>query len=434
MTHIKSLKARQILDSRGNPTVEVDMHLSDGSMFRSAVPSGASTGSREAVELRDQDPKHFQGKGVLRAVANVNDLLVKRLNGMNPSNQREIDEHLIEIDGSPNKSALGANALLGISMATTRAGAHLAKLPLYEYIGRVLFSNESMILPTPMFNILNGGVHADSSLDFQEFMIAPVGASSVTQAVEMGAEIYQTLKTILKKKGYLTAVGDEGGFAPALRANDEAIELILEATTKCGFKPKTDVAIALDPAASEFFENGVYHFKKSDGRKIDSAEMIAYWSKWIADYPILSLEDGIAETDDAGWKLITKELGTKVQLVGDDNFVTNPEIIRKAIADGIANASLIKLNQIGTVSETVDAIEISKHAGYGTVISHRSGETSDDFISDLAVGSNARQMKTGAPARGERVAKYNQLMRIEEELGSRAKFAGVEPFLRSKEK
>lgn len=432
MAQIQSIKARSILDSRGNPTVEVDVRLSDKSFARASVPSGASTGKLEAVELRDTDVKAFHGKGVEKAVRNVNEILAPKMCGLSADNQAEIDDALNKLDGTPNKASLGANAILGVSMAVCRAASVSQDLPLYEYLARTFSFDEKRVLPTPMFNILNGGVHADSSLDFQEFMIAPMGAKSVREAVEMGSEVYHSLKAILKRKGYSVSVGDEGGFAPQVKANVEAIELILEAITKSGFTAGRDIVIALDPAASEFYEDGLYHFKKSDGRKLSSEEMIEYWNDWVRQFPIASLEDGLAETDWDGWKTLTEKLGERVQLVGDDIFVTNPVIIQKAIRLGIGNASLIKLNQIGTVSETMAAIQISKKAGYGTVISHRSGETADDFISDLAVATNAGQMKTGAPARGERVAKYNQLMRIEEELGARAGFAGSNPFIHTK--
>ncbi len=425
---IASLHAREILDSRGNPTVEVDALLSDGSRGRAAVPSGASTGTREAVELRDGDPKRFGGKGVHKAVAHVNDAIAKTLVGRSPFEQATLDASLCALDGTDIKSKLGANAILGVSLAVARAAAASRGEPLYRYLGGA----DARLLPVPMFNVLNGGVHADNSVDPQEFMIAPVGAPSFAEAVRMAAETYQTLKSTLKKKSYGTAVGDEGGFAPNLTSNVEAVEVILEAIAKAGLRPGEDIVLALDPAASEFFEDGHYVFKKSDGKKRTPAEMVAYWEDWARQYPILSIEDGVAENDEEGWRLITEKLGARIQLVGDDSLVTNPKLIRKAIDDGVANAVLIKLNQIGTLTETFAAIKEARSAAYGTVISHRSGETSDDFIADLAVATGAGQIKTGAPCRGERVAKYNQLMRIEEELGSAAMYAGRAPFGRAR--
>jgi enolase len=421
---IVSLHAREILDSRGNPTVEVDTLLSDGSRGRAAVPSGASTGTREAVELRDGDSARFGGKGVRKAVSHVNEAIRVALAGHPAFEQAALDAKLCELDGTETKAKLGANAILGVSLAVARAAAASKDEPLYRYLG----GSDARRLPVPMFNVLNGGVHADNSVDLQEFMIAPVGAASFAEAVRMAAETYQALKSTLKKKSYGTAVGDEGGFAPNLKSNVEAVEVILEAIAKAGLRPGDDIVLALDPAASEFFEEGHYVFKKSDGKKRTPAEMVAYWEDWVRQYPILSIEDGVAENDDEGWKLITEKLGARIQLVGDDNLVTNPKLIRKAIADGVANAVLIKLNQIGTVTETFAAIKEARSAAYGTVISHRSGETSDDFIADLAVATAAGQIKTGAPCRGERVAKYNQLMRIEEELGSAATYAGRAPF------
>ena len=425
---IASLRAREILDSRGNPTVEVDALLSDGSRGRAAVPSGASTGTREAVELRDSDAKRFGGKGVQKAVAHVNDAIVKALVGRSPFEQAALDASLCALDGTDTKSKLGANAILGVSLAVARAAAASRDEPLYRYLGGA----DARLLPVPMFNVLNGGVHADNSVDPQEFMIAPVGAASFMEAVRMAAETYQALKSTLKKKSYGTAVGDEGGFAPNLKSNVEAVEVILEAIAKAGLRPGEDIVLALDPAASEFFEDGHYVFKKSDGKKRTPAEMVAYWEDWARQYPILSIEDGVAETDEKGWRLITEKLGSRIQLVGDDSLVTNPKLIRKAIEDGVANAVLIKLNQIGTLTETFAAIKEARSAAYGTIISHRSGETSDDFIADLAVATGAGQIKTGAPCRGERVAKYNQLMRIEEELGSSAMYPGRAPFGRAR--
>lgn len=426
MRKIAAIHARQILDSRGNPTVEVDLTLEDHCRGRAAVPSGASTGTREAVELRDGDPSRFGGKGVTKAVANVNGPIADRLVSKSVDEQSGLDALLCELDGSPTKSRLGANAILGVSLAFARAVAASKREPLYRSIG----GGDGTLLPVPMFNVLNGGVHADNSVDPQEFMIAPCGAPSFSEALRMGAETYQALKSVLKKRGYATAVGDEGGFAPNVRSNAEALEVVLEAIGLAGYRAGDDVVIALDPAASEFFEDGAYVFKKSDKSRRTPAEMVAFWEDWVRQYPIASIEDGVAENDDAGWKLITEQLGSKIQLVGDDNFVTNPAIIRAAIADGVANAALIKLNQIGTLTETLAAIAEARKAGYGTVISHRSGETSDDFIADLAVATSAGQTKTGAPCRGERLAKYNQLLRIEEELGASARYAGRAPFRR----
>jgi len=423
MSTIASIHAREILDSRGNPTVEVDVRLSDGSCGRAGVPSGASTGSREALELRDGDKRRYLGKGVKQAVANVNTALVAVV-GAEAGDQAALDKRLCGIDGTANKDKLGANAILGVSMAVARAAAASAKKPLYRYLG----GDGANLLPVPMFNILNGGAHADNSVDFQEFMIAPVGAPSFAEALRMGAEIYHALKSILKGQGYATAIGDEGGFAPNLKANVEAIEVILAGIEKAGLRAGKDVAIALDPAASEFCEDGAYVLKKSDGSRKTSEQMVAFWEDWVRQFPVWGIEDGLAEDDWAGWKLLTERLGKKIQLVGDDLFVTNPAIIKRAIAEKVGNASLIKLNQIGTLTETLEAIKLSQAAGYGAVISHRSGETADDFISDLAVATRAGQIKTGAPCRGERVAKYNQLLRIEEELGSAAKYAGAEVY------
>jgi len=420
MSIITSLVAREILDSRGNPTLEVDARLDDGSRGRAAVPSGASTGSREAKELRDEDPARYGGKGVLTAVGNINIEIAEHLHGKDAAGQAGIDGLLISLDGTEGKSRLGANALLGASLAVARAAAVSAALPLYR-----TFGNTPPLLPVPMFNVLNGGVHADSSVDFQEFMIAPVGATSFREALQMGAETYHSLKSTLKKQGLGTAVGDEGGFAPNLAANVQAVEVILEAMECAGLRPGTDIVIALDPAASEFFEDGLYVFRKSDGLPRTSAEMVALWEEWTRQFPIWSIEDGLAEEDWDGWTALTERLGNRVQLVGDDIFVTDPAIIRRAIDTKVANAALIKLNQIGTLTETLQAIEAARSGGYGAVISHRSGETSDDFIADLAVGTAAAQIKTGAPARGERVAKYNQLLRIEEELGREAHYAGA---------
>ena len=422
MLPIRSLRAREILDSRGNPTVEVDVTLEDGSFGRAGVPSGASTGSREAVELRDGEPLRFGGKGVRRAVANVNDVIAPALRQAQIADQRALDHRLGELDGTPNKARLGANAILGVSMAAARAAAASQRIPLREYLGG------GVVLPVPMFNILNGGAHADNSVDFQEFMVGPVGAPSFAEALRMGAETYHALKAILRQRGLSTAIGDEGGFAPDLRSNAQAIELILEAIERAALRPGTDVVLCLDPAASEFFADGTYVLGKSDGSRRSAPEMIDFWADWVRQYPIWLLEDGLAEDDWDGWRLLTERLGRTIRLVGDDIFVTNPAIIRRAIEAGVANASLIKLNQIGTVSETLEAIAIGKAAGYGNMISHRSGETADDFIADLAVGTAAGLIKTGAPCRGERLAKYNQLLRIEEELGERSRYAGAAPF------
>jgi len=419
-TSIASLHAREILDSRGHPTVEVDVILSDGARGRAAVPSGASTGTREAVELRDADPARFAGKGVRKAVSHVNEILEKALVGQPAFEQASVDSALCALDGTENKSKLGANAILGVSLAVARAAAASKREPLYRYLG----GSDARLLPVPMFNVLNGGVHADNSVDPQEFMIAPVGAPSFSEAVRMAAETYQALKATLKQKGYSTAVGDEGGFAPSLKSNVEAVEVILEAIAKAGLRAGDDIVLALDPAASEFFQDGHYVFRKSDGSKRTPAEMVAYWEDWVRQYPILSIEDGVAENDEVGWRIITEKLGARIQLVGDDNLVTNPTLIRRAIDDGVANAVLIKLNQIGTVTETFAAIKEARSAAYGTVISHRSGETSDDFIADLAVATGAGQIKTGSASRTDRTAKYNQLLRIAEELGELAHYPG----------
>jgi len=423
-TTIVEVFAREILDSRGNPTVEADVRLADGSLGRAAVPSGASTGEHEAVELRDGDDHHYLGKGVLHAVENVNTAISKAIEGTDATNQRLIDLTMIELDGTPNKEKLGANAILAVSMACARAGASALKVPLYRYLGGV----NSSILPLPMMNILNGGAHADSNVDFQEFMAMPVGAETFSQALQWGVEVFHSLKSVLKKRGYSTAVGDEGGFAPSLKANVEAIEVILEAIQQAGFAPGDDIAIALDPASSEFFdrEKGKYIFKKSDKSVKSSEEMVRFWSNWVHQYPIVSIEDGLAEDDWAGWRLLTDELGDKIQLVGDDLFVTNTERLTRGIAEDVANSILIKVNQIGTVSETLEAIELARRNGYTAVISHRSGETEDTFIADLAVATGTGQIKTGSASRTDRVAKYNQLLRIEEELGEAARFPGLE--------
>jgi len=427
MATIMAIEAREILDSRGNPTIAVEVRLDDGVSGQASVPSGASTGTREAVELRDGDPGRFGGKGVLHAVANVHERIAPALRGLPVSDQAAIDRRLCELDGSETKGVLGANAILGVSLAVARAAAATAREPLYRHLGGAAAN----LLPVPMFNVLNGGVHADTSVDLQEFMIAPVGAASFAEALRMGAESYHALKATLKEKGYGTAVGDEGGFAPSLGANVEAVELILAAVERAGFRPGVDIVLALDPASSEFYEDGAYVFHKSDQRRRSAAEMVTFYEDWIRQFPIWSIEDGLAEDDWAGWKLLTERLGQRLQLVGDDIFVTNPAIVQRAVREGIGNAALIKLNQIGTVTETLAAIAAARAGRYGTVISHRSGETPDDFIADFAVATAAGQIKTGAPCRGERVAKYNRLARIEQELGTAARYAGPGPFKRT---
>src|SRR6266849_1564221 len=424
MTQIDHIQAREILDSRGNPTVEAEVVLAGGARGRAAVPSGASTGEHEAVELRDGDPKRFGGKGVLKAVRNVNDVIAPKLKGMDALAQAELDRVLIDLDGTPNKSHLGANAILSVSLATARAGANYQKLPLYSYLG----GTAANTLPVPMMNIINGGAHADNNVDFQEFMIVPVGAGRFSEALRMGAEIFHTLKSVLKKKGYATSVGDEGGFAPNLKSNEEAVETILEAIAQAGYRAGTDVLLALDPAASEFYDGKSYVFKKSDGRKLSSDQMASFWKDWVEKYPIVSIEDGMAENDWQGWKGLTDSIGQRVQLVGDDLFVTNTEFLRKGIELGVANSILIKVNQIGTLTETLECIELAKSNGRTSVISHRSGETEDAFIADLAVATNAGQIKTGSLSRSDRIAKYNQLLRIEEELGDAARYPGRSAF------
>jgi enolase 1/2/3 len=420
---ITRVHGREILDSRGNPTVEVDVTLADGSLGRAAVPSGASTGEREALELRDGEKTRYGGKGVRRAVANVNGEIARTLTGATFT-QRSLDEAMLRLDGTPTKNKLGANAMLGVSMAAARAEAVSARVPLYRHIA-TLFGNDALTLPVPMMNILNGGAHADTSVDFQEFMVMPIGVSSFSDAVRAGAEIFHTLRGILKARGQSTGVGDEGGFAPNLKSNREALEVVLEAVAKTGMKAGQDVFIALDVASSELWAgNGRYVFKKSGEPERTSDQMIRLYEDWLREYPIISIEDGVAESDWEGWKLLTRELGHRVQLVGDDVFVTNPEILRRGISDGVGNALLVKLNQIGTVTETLDAVRMAKDAGYATIISHRSGETEDTTIADLAVGTGAGQIKTGSASRTDRVAKYNQLLRIEEELGGTAPFAG----------
>jgi enolase len=424
MSQIGHIHAREILDSRGNPTVEADVTLVSGAKGRAAVPSGASTGEHEAVELRDDDPKRYGGKGVLKAVANVNDTIAAKVKGMNALDQAEVDRVLIELDGTPNKSHLGANALLAVSLATARAAANHQQLPLYGYLGGA----DANTLPVPMMNIINGGAHADNNVDFQEFMIVPIGAERFSEALRTGAEIFHTLKSVLKKKGYATSVGDEGGFAPNLKSNEEAIETILEAIVQAGYRPGDDVLLALDPAASEFYDGGSYVFKKSAQRKLSSDQMVAFWESWARQYPIVSIEDGMAENDWDGWKTLTEAIGDRVQLVGDDLFVTNTSFLRKGIERGVANSILIKVNQIGTLTETLACIELAKTNEYTTVISHRSGETEDALIADLAVATNAGQIKTGSLSRSDRIAKYNQLLRIEEELDDAARYLGRAAF------
>jgi len=424
MTSIKSVKAREILDSRGNPTIEVDVALSDGAFGRAAVPSGASTGAFEAAELRDGGERYL-GKGVRQAAANIEKLIAPRVVGQNPFEQQVIDKLMIEIDGSPNKSKLGANAILGVSLAVARAAANSKKLPFYAFIG----GSDANLLPVPMMNILNGGAHADTNVDIQEFMIAPIGAQTFGESLQWGAEIYHALKSVLKKRGLATSIGDEGGFAPNLESNRAALDLIVEAIGKAGYKPKEEIALAMDVAATEFFKDGKYEF---EGSQLSSDEMISYYKSLVDSYPLVSIEDPLSEDDWAGWIQITKDLGNQVQLVGDDLFVTNPERLAKGIKNGAANALLVKVNQIGTLTETLDAVKMAHDAGYRSMMSHRSGETEDTTIADLAVAANCGQIKTGAPARSERVAKYNQLLRIEEELGSRARYAGRAAFPRFK--
>jgi enolase 1/2/3 len=418
MSAIEQVHARQILDSRGNPTIEVDVRLATGAMGRGAVPSGASTGTREALELRDGDAQ-FGGKGVTRAIGHVNGEIANAVRGRDANEQRGLDEALIALDGTEDKSRLGANAILGVSMATARAAAADASEPLWRYLGGA----EATLLPVPTMNVLNGGVHADNPVDFQEFMIAPIGARSFAHAVRIGAEVYHELQRTLKRRGLGTAVGDEGGFAPALDSNEAPLELLVTAIESAGYRPGDQVAICLDPAASEFFKDGRYELA-GEGRSLSSDEMVAYWATIPDRYPVVSLEDGMAEGDWDGWRKLTEQVGERLQLVGDDIFVTNPAILREGIERGVANSILIKLNQIGTLTETLDTIAIARGAGYRAVISHRSGETEDTFIADLVVATGVGQIKTGAPARSERVAKYNQLVRIEEELGDRARYAG----------
>jgi enolase len=424
MTEIVAIRAREVLDSRGNPTVEADVILESGAMGRAIVPSGASTGEHEAVELRDGDKSHYLGKGVLQAVANVETVIAPELEGMDAGNQRLIDQTMIALDGTSNKSKLGANAILAVSMAVSRAVAQTLEIPLYRYLGGI----NACVLPTPMLNVLNGGAHADSNVDFQEFMIMPVGAERFSDALRWAAETFHTLKGVLKKKGYNTAVGDEGGFAPSLKSNAEAIELILEAIEQAGYKAGEQISIALDPASSEFYdkEKNKYVFKKSDKRELSSEEMVNFWDSWSRQYPIVSLEDGLAEDDWEGWRMLTDKLGSRIQLVGDDLFVTNTLRVQRGIEEGVGNSILIKVNQIGTITETLEAIDLGRRYGYTSIISHRSGESEDTFIADLAVATGVGQIKTGSVSRTDRVAKYNQLLRIEEELGQGAVYLGLE--------
>jgi enolase len=424
MSLIEQVRAREILDSRGNPTIEAEVYLIGGEMGRAAVPSGASTGEHEAMELRDGDKKRYGGKGVLRAVENVNGVIAEAVEGLDALDQAEVDAALVALDGTRNKSKLGANALLAVSLATARAAATYLEIPLYRYLGGA----NARTLPVPMMNIVNGGAHADNNVDFQEFMIVPVGARSFAEALRAGAEIFHALKSVLHKRGLATSVGDEGGFAPNLRSNEEAIETILEAINVAGYRAGADVWLALDPAASEFYDGRAYVFKKSDGRKLSSEEMVAFWKSWSEQYPIISIEDGMAENDWDGWKLLTDEVGARVQLVGDDLFVTNTEFLRKGIERGVANSILIKVNQIGTLTETLDCIELARTHNRTAIISHRSGETEDTFIADLAVATNAGQIKTGSLSRTDRIAKYNQLLRIEEDLRDAARYPGTSAF------
>ncbi|WP_411733234.1 phosphopyruvate hydratase [Paeniglutamicibacter sp.] len=423
MALIEAIHAREILDSRGNPTVEVEVLLSDGSMGRAAVPSGASTGAFEAAERRDEDPKRYQGKGVLGAVGAVIDDIGEVIEGMDATDQRAIDLTMLDLDGTSNKSKLGANAILGVSLAVANAAAESANLPLYKYLG----GPNAHVLPVPLMNILNGGSHADSDVDIQEFMIAPIGASTFSEGLRWGVEVYHNLKSVLKEKGLSTGLGDEGGFAPNLPSNRAALELITEAIIRAGYTPGSDIAMALDVASSEFFENGTYQF---EGKSITAQEMSDYYAQLVADFPLVSIEDPLDEDDWEGWKTLTDAIGDKVQLVGDDLFVTNPERLARGIESGTANSLLVKVNQIGTLTETLDAVSMAQRAGYTTITSHRSGETEDTTIADICVATNAGQIKTGAPARSERVAKYNQLLRIEEELGDAAVYAGAGAFPR----
>jgi enolase len=417
---------REILDSRGNPTVEADVHLADGTIGRAAVPSGASTGEHEAVELRDNDKSRYLGKGTRKAAENVSKLISPALRDLDAADQTLVDHTMLKLDGTPNKSKLGANAILAVSMATARASAESEMTPLYRYLGGV----NARVLPVPMMNVINGGAHADSSVDLQEFMVAPIGAKSFAEALRMGAETFHNLKSVLKKRGYSTAVGDEGGFAPSLKANEEALEVLIEAIQLAGYKPGEQISICLDPASSEFYDKDKkkYVFKKSDKSEKTSAQMVEFYAKWVAQYPIISIEDGMAEDDWDGWKAMSDALGKKIQLVGDDLFVTNTERLQKGIDLGIANSILVKVNQIGSLTETLDTMRLAASANYSAVVSHRSGETEDAFIADLAVATNAGQIKTGSASRTDRIAKYNQLLRIEEELGSAAVYLGKKAF------
>jgi enolase len=427
MTTIVRVTGREILDSRGNPTVEADVHLANGSMGRAAVPSGASTGEHEAVELRDGDKTRYLGKGTQAAVSHVNGEIAQCLHGKDATQQAEIDRQMIELDGTPNKGRLGANAILAVSMAAARASAASAHTPLYRYLGGA----GARLLPVPMMNVLNGGAHADNSVDVQEFMIAPFGATKFSEAIRMGVEVFHTLKKVLKKRGYSTAVGDEGGFAPNLKSNVEALEVLLEGISQAGYKPGEQIGICIDPASSEFYQDGKYVFKKSDKSERNSDQMVEFWADWVRQYPaIISLEDGMSEEDWDGWVALTDALGGTIQLVADDIFVTNPEIFARGIERGIANSILIKLNQIGTVTETLETMHMAAAANYTSVVSHRSGETEDPFIADLVVATNAGQIKTGSASRTDRICKYNQLLRIEEHLGSAAQFAGRKAFRR----
>ena len=426
MSEIIAIQAREIVDSRGNPTVEADVFLESGAHGRAAVPSGASTGTREALELRDNDKNRYGGKGVLKAVENVNETIAPNLLGIEATQQVLIDQIMLDLDGTSNKEKLGANAILGVSLAVAKAAAAELELPLYNYLGGV----NAKVLPVPMMNILNGGAHADNNVDIQEFMILPVGASSFVEALRMGAETFHALKTVLKKKGLATAGGDEGGFAPNLRSNEEAMEALLEGITKAGYAPGTDICIAIDAASSEFYvaDEKVYNLQAEAQPKKSAAELVAFYADWTKKYPLISIEDGLDESDWDGWKILTEELGDRIQLVGDDIFVTNTSILKEGIAQGIGNSILIKLNQIGSLTETIDAVDMAHRASYTAVISHRSGETEDSTIADLAVALNSGQIKTGAPSRSDRVAKYNQLLRIEEELGRSARYAGKQAF------
>lgn len=424
MSVITKVHAREILDSRGNPTVEAEVLLDTGAAGRAAVPSGASTGENEAVELRDGDKTRYLGKGVRLAVEHVNKAIAKLLIGQEAFDQAAIDQAMIELDDTHNKSKLGANAMLAVSLATARASASELSIPLYRYIGGA----HARTLPVPLMNIINGGAHADNNVDFQEFMIVPAGAPSFAEALRWGAEVFHTLKGVLKKRGYATAVGDEGGFAPSLKSNDEAIEVILEAINGAGYKPGEEIALALDPASSEFWQDEHYVFKKSDNRRLSSEQMVEYWVNWVRQYPIISIEDGLAENDWKGWSHLTEQLGDTVQLVGDDLFVTNTAFLERGIDEIVANSILIKVNQIGTLTETLDAIELARTNNYTAIISHRSGETEDPFIADLAVATNAGQIKTGSASRTDRIAKYNQLLRIEEEMGRSARYPGFAAF------